>query len=118
MDFKLGIEKEYTLSEGSLNHIINGDISERHDKNEGGKPFLTKILSGGLHTLDAWNTFLDYRPEIKHALLFEPRNMETWYYTRELQNGVILLKIPRECFQSQAAKITLFPETFYKWKKR
>jgi hypothetical protein len=37
-----------------------------------------------------------------------------WYYARELQNGVINLKLPKEIFQSRAAKLTNFPDENYK----
>ncbi len=114
MTYNLGIEGKYKLAESGLNHIINGNLSDRQDKDENGNTILTKIISGGLHTIDAWNSFLNHRPDIKHGLVFNPENNENWYYTRKLQNGVILLRIPRSCFQSQAANITKFPETYYK----
>lgn len=114
MIHNLGIEGKYKLSESGLNHIINGDLSDRQDKDENGNTILTKIISGGLHTIDAWNTFLNHRPDIKHGLVFNPENNENWYYARKLQNEIILLRIPRSCFQSQAANFTKFPETFYK----
>ncbi len=110
----LGIEGKYKLSESGLAHIVNGNLSDRQDKDENGNTILTKIISGGLHTIDAWNSFLNHRPDIKHGLVFNPKDSENWYYARKLQNGVILLRIPRNCFQSQAANITKFPETYYK----
>lgn len=112
--YNLGPNGKYTLSEDALNHIINGDLNDRQDKDSNNKTLLTKVISGGLHTLDAWYKFLSYRTDVKHSLLFEPNNDEKWYYLRELQNKVILLRIPRECFQSKAAKLTEFPETYYK----
>lgn len=55
-----------------------------------------------------------------HGAIFRSDRDSLWYYARELQNGVVLLKIPRELFQSAAAKITLFPDYFqksgYLWK--
>ncbi|MEI6142457.1 MAG: hypothetical protein WCP85_24490 [Mariniphaga sp.] len=114
MTFNLGIEGKYKLSENGIKHIIDGNLSDRQDKDENGNTILTKIIAGGLHTIDAWNSFLNYRPDIKHGLVYNPKNKENWYYARQLQNGVILLRIPRNCFQSQAANITKFPETYYK----
>lgn len=110
----IGPENSYTISDSAINHIINGNISERQDKDSANKTVLTKVIAGGLHTLSAWQTFLVNRPDIKHGLFFDPAKNENWYYCRELQNGVMLLKIPREAFQSKAAKITEFPETYYK----
>lgn len=114
MSHKIGPNGEYTLSDAALNHIINGDLTDRHDKDNNNNTVLRKIISGGLHTLDAWYNFLNHRSDVKNALLFEPNNEEKWYYLRELHNKVILLKIPRECFQSKAAKLTEFPQTYYK----
>lgn len=114
MTHKLGVEGKYSLSEKAINHIVNGDFSNRQEKDENGKTILTKIIAGGLHTMGAWEKFINHRQDIKHALLFNPDNNEKWYYARELQNEVILLKIPKNCFKSQAANITKFPETYYK----
>jgi len=114
MDYQLGPQKQYTLSQGALNHIISGDISERQDKDPAGNTILTKIIAGGLHTFSAWETYRNLRPGIPHGLLVDAAHPTNWYYARELQNGVILLKIPRECFQSKAANLTKFPETYYK----
>lgn len=110
----LGKDNKYMLSDSALDHIIKGDISDRQDKDNAGHTVLKKIITGGLHTLQAWNDFLVFRPDIPHALLVDPMEHERWYYARRLQNGVILLKIPRDCFQSKAANITKFPETYYK----
>ncbi len=114
MTYKLGKNGNYILSEKAINHIINGDFSERQTKNAEGNTVLTKIISGGLHTFSAWNNFLSNRLDITHGLLVDSNQSEKWYYARKLQNGVILLKIPRDCFQSKAANITKFPETYYK----
>jgi hypothetical protein len=114
MPYNLGKNGEYKMSEDALNHIINGDISERLDKDIDGKTILTKIIAGGMHTFSAWNKFLSFRSDITHGLLVNSSQHEKWYYARELQNKIILLKIPRDCFQSKAANITKFPETYYK----
>jgi hypothetical protein len=39
---------------------------------------------------------------------------EAWYFARELQNGVVTLKIPRRLFTGDAASITLQPDNYYK----
>jgi hypothetical protein len=112
---KLGKEQEYSLSENALNHILNGDIGERlydiDGKRNAGK---LQILKGGLHTVDGWKNFRTLHPKLKHLHQFDSAQHKYWYYARELQNGVICLKIPKEVFQSKAAKMTMFPDEYYK----
>ena len=110
----LGPEKEYTLSEEALHHIMLGDLTERQERKNGKATQLITVIGGGLHTVKGVNLFLAKRPNIKHGLFFEPDNDEKWYYARMLQNGVILLRLPKEAFQSKAAKLTTFPESYYK----
>jgi len=114
MTYKLGVEGKYSLSEKAIKHIIDGDFSDRQSKDKNGNTVLTKIIAGGLHTMGAWENFIKHRQDVKHALLFNPKKNENWYYARELQNEVILLKIPKNCFKSKAANITKFPQTYYK----
>ena len=113
--YKLGENDEYSLSEGALCHITNGDITERLYDIEGernaGK--LT-ILKGGLHTVSGWLEFKKRHPSLKHLFHYASNTEPFWYYARELQNGVVCLKLPKELFQSKAAKITMFPDKFYK----
>jgi hypothetical protein len=110
----LGPNGRYSLSDAALQHILIGDISQKQEKDAYNKTILTPVIAGGLHTVKGLKNFLQLRQDIQHGLFFEPDKQETWYYARELQNGVILVKIPREGFQSKAAKITQFPETYYK----
>lgn len=112
--FRVGPEGKYSISEASIQHILNGDISERQDRDRSNLTILVPVIAGGLHTVDGAKEFLKRRPDIRHGLQFEPEADQSWYYARELQNGVILLKIPRQAFQSKAAKLTEFPETYYK----
>lgn len=111
---RLGPESIYTLSEAAMQHIVFGDISRRQDRDATHRTKLTPVIAGGLHTFEGAQTFLKLRPDIHHGLYYEPAEGHHWYYGRALQNGVILLKIPREAFQSKAAKLTEFPETYYK----
>lgn len=112
---KIGKYREYSLCENALNHILNGDIGERlydiGDKRNAGR---FAILKGGLHTVDGWKKFRNLHPELKHLYQFDTNKHKYWYYARELQNGVICLKLPKEIFQSKAAKITMFPDDYYK----
>jgi hypothetical protein len=113
--YTLGENGEYALSDGALNHIINGDVTERLFDIEGernaGK--LT-ILKGGLHTVAGWLEFKKMHPSLKHLYHYDSKAEPFWYYARELQNGVVCLKLPKELFQSKAANITMFPDKFYK----
>lgn len=114
MIYTLGTNGSYTLSQKALDHIIHGDFSERQVKDATGKTTLIKVIAGGLHTFEAWENYLAQRTDITHGLLVSTECSDKWYYARELKNGVILLKIPKDCFQSKAANITKYPQTFYK----
>ncbi|MBO2658648.1 hypothetical protein [Shewanella algae] len=113
--FLLGPKSDYRISEKSLSHIVNGDFTERlieeNDRRTGKKEV---ILSGGLHTAKAWVDFKNKRQDITHLRFYCEGRDKYWYYARELHNNVITLKIPKDLFQKQAAKITEFPETYYK----
>lgn len=112
---KLGENKEYSLGDSALNHILNGDVSERlfdiAGKRNAGK---LMILKGGLHTVIGWKNFRKLHPDLKHLHQYNSDKDKYWYYARELQNGVICLKMPKELFQSKAAKMTMFPDEYYK----
>ncbi len=113
--YNIGPEGKYFLSEAALSHIMHGDFTERlievHGQRTGDKE---TILKGGLHTYQAWMDFKNSRNDIVHLKKYNSNTHKLWYYARSLQNGVITLKIPRELFQSKAANLTKFPDTYYK----
>lgn len=113
--YHLGLGGNYTLSEIALKHILEGDFSERlleeNNRRTGKKEI---ILTGGLHTYNAWINFKNLRNDIVHLRFYNSSTDRFWYYARELHNGVITLKLPREYFQSKAANITKFPDRYYK----
>jgi len=110
----LGINAEYSLTDDAVSHIIYGDLSERLYDVEGVRNAgrLT-ILKGGLHTVSGWLDFKKNHPKLKHLFHFDSNTDPYWYYARELQNGVVCLKLPKELFQSKAARITTFPDEYY-----
>lgn len=114
MEYHLGENGQYKLTEKALNHIIKGDLSDRQLQDKNSKTILKKIITGGLHTWQAWCDFLNLRPDINHGVNNTTEKYENWYYARRLQNDVILLKIPIDCFNSKAANLTKFPQTYYK----
>ena len=105
----LGPDNSYYLSNKALNHILKGEFSERPAAGAS-----EAILTGGLHTYDGWIEFMAKRPEMTHLRFFNSQRDSLWYFSRELSNGVITLKIPKECFQSRAAKNTLKTESYYR----
>ncbi|MNX82941.1 hypothetical protein D3C86_1146840 [compost metagenome] len=72
------------------------------------------VLSGGLHTYQGWEKFAALHPKTVHLLQFQVGVHDAWYFARELQNGVIALKIPRRLFTKGAAGITRSPDNYYK----
>ena len=64
----IGPNNAYSISDDAIKHILNGDISERQDRDDSGNVTLTKVISGGLHTIEAWKNFQSSRPDIKHGL--------------------------------------------------
>jgi hypothetical protein len=112
MDYQLGPQKNYVLKSAALQHILHGDLTKRNERLDG-KTMLTTILTGGLHTFEAWEAFLAVRPDIKHGLFFNENAGEDWYFIRETNNGVMLLKMPRSAFQNNAAKMTKMAENYY-----
>jgi len=103
--------KKLQLTEAAITHITQGNFSIRPLK---GQDNMT-VLSGGLHTYDAWIEFKKkHSDKLEHLHLFNSHEHQYWYYARELGNGVITLRIPRELFTGKAAKITIYPDDYYK----
>lgn len=113
--YNIGPNNQYFLSESALSHIINGDFTEKLIENFGHRTGEKEtIIKGGLHTYQAWINFKQSRNDIIHLKFFNSNKHKLWYYARSLQNGVITLKIPREVFQSKAANLTKYPDSYYK----
>jgi hypothetical protein len=112
--YRLGREGNYSLTTTALEHIIHGDFSIRPGRNHDGRKTSEKILTGGLHTWAGWTDFLSQHNKISHLADFDTDFHSGWYYARELQNGVITLKIPRELFSKDAANITMMPDVNYR----
>lgn len=110
---KLGEHGQYELSEAALAHILRGDTTIRPADKASGRPQET-VLAGGLHTWSGWKAFAALHPSVVHLLDFRAGVHDAWYYARELQNGVITLKIPKRLFTNKAAAITQMPDNYYK----
>lgn len=110
---KFGDAGQYELSEEAFRHIVWGDTAVRPVKSAEG-PDHEVVLSGGLHTYQGWERFAALHPKIVHLLQFQVGVHDAWYFARELQNGVITLKIPRQLFTKGAAGITRPPDNYYK----
>jgi hypothetical protein len=110
---QLGDAGQYELSEESLVHIVSGDTAIRPITTPTGKIQET-VLSGGLHTYDGWKKFLALHPNVVHLMEFRLGINDAWWFARELQNGVITLRIPRSMFTKNAAGITQQPDNYYK----
>ncbi|RZJ85439.1 MAG: hypothetical protein EOO64_00690 [Massilia sp.] len=110
---KFGDAGQYELSEVAFNHILWGDTAVRVADKATGRPQQT-VLSGGLHTHEGWKKFAALHPNVVHLLHFQAGVHDAWYYARELQNGVVTLKIPRRLFTGSAASITKQPDNYYK----
>lgn len=109
----IGEGRELVLNQSSLEHIIYGDIVTKPvDTPEGrvGK----KVLSGGLHTVIGWEKLKAEYPNVAHLYNYNTVVHDDWFYARELQNEVLLLKIPAAMMTTKAAKMTKFPENYYK----
>lgn len=111
----IGPGKKYFLSDDALNHIIHGDFTNqlvvKNGKRTGEK---ISVLKGGLHTYEAWISFKSSRKGVSHLRFYNSNFDACWYFARELFNGVITLKIPREFYQGAAAKSTKNTEDYYK----
>lgn len=110
---RFGKNGEYELSESAIKHIIAGDTKVR-PVNVGGNRTTEIALSGGLHTWGGWESFLNGYNDVVHLLEYDSEIHDDWFFARELQNGVITLKIPRLMFTGSAAKITMQPDNYYK----
>jgi hypothetical protein len=113
--YRLGPKGKYFLSEESFIHIIDGEFSERLiEKNKTRTGEKEIILKGGLHTYQGWVNFKKIRNDIVHLKFYNSNKDKLWYYARNLPNGVITLRIPKELFQSNAANLTRYPDLYYK----
>ncbi|ENH2499035.1 hypothetical protein ABVY78_004633 [Vibrio parahaemolyticus] len=110
---QFGKNGEYELSESAMRHIVTGDTKVR-PVNVDGLRTTEVALSGGLHTWEAWESFLVGYEKVVHLLEYNSDIHDDWFFARELQNGVITLKIPRLMFTGSAAKITMQPDNYYK----
>ncbi|MCH1783124.1 hypothetical protein [Psychrobacter glaciei] len=99
------------LTKAAIVHITQGNFSIRPVRNQDNMT----VISGGLHTYDAWIEFRKkHSNKLEHLHFFNSNKHQYWYYARELGNGVITLKIPRELFTGKAARITMYPDEYYK----
>lgn len=112
-DYILGPKKNYVLTKQALQHIILGDFTSQNIKNKCSKEEIVR-LAGGLHTVKGWLLFKKKLNKIVHGRFYDPNLHNDWYFAKELQNGVILLKLPVSVFKSKAAKITEKLEVYYK----
>jgi hypothetical protein len=110
---KFGDSGQYELSKEAFDHVVSGETSVRPLNMPTGKINET-ALSGGLHTYDGWKKFLALYPNVVHLMIFRVGVHDAWWFARELQNGVITLKIPRRMFTKGAAGITRQPDNYYK----
>lgn len=103
--------KKLELTEHALEHVLKGNFVVRPMKDREDM----KVLSGGLHTCEAWIDFRKcYEDELEHLHFYNSEQHTFWYYARELGNGVVTLRLPRELFSGKAAKITMYPDDYYK----
>ncbi|WP_434761914.1 hypothetical protein [Vibrio fortis] len=103
--------KKLELTEHALEHVLKGNFVVRPMKDRKDM----KVLSGGLHTCEAWVDFRNcYEDELEHLHFYNSSQHTFWYYARELGNGVVTLRLPRELFSGKAAKITMYPDDYYK----
>lgn len=115
------ILKEYVLADGTrlklnksgFKHIIEGEINTKPVGTGNGR-IVKEVLGGGLHTVTGWKLLHAKHPDIEHLYNYEPDKHSDWFYARELQNEVILIKLPSSMMTSKAAKMTRFPENYYK----
>lgn len=110
---KFGEAGQYELCKDALKHILEGDTKIRPFNGPDGRTQET-VLSGGLHAWDGWQKFVALHPNVVHLLQYRVDKHDDWFYARELQNGVITLKIPRRLYTGGAANITKQPDLHYK----
>lgn len=110
---RFGKHGAYELTEPAFRHILAGETAVRPVSTLGVRA--TEIaLSGGLHTWAGWEELLKQHTGVVHLLEYDAGRHDDWFYARELQNGVITLKIPRRMFTGDAASITMKPDVHYK----
>ncbi|SFQ07236.1 hypothetical protein [Enterovibrio norvegicus] len=103
--------KKLELTEHALEHVLKGNFVIRPMKDREDM----KVLSGGLHTCEAWIDFRNcYGNKLEHLHFYNSSQHSFWYYARELGNGVVTLRLPRELFSGKAASITMYPDDYYK----
>lgn len=110
---RFGNNGEYELAELALKHILVGETAVRPIDVLGARSNEV-VLSGGLHTWSGWEELLKQHPGVVHLLEYDANKHDDWFFARELQNGVITLKIPRKMFTGGAASITMKPDIHYK----
>lgn len=110
---RFGDAGQFEPGEPAFNHIIWGETTDRPVRTPAGT-VVERVLAGGLHTYDGWMKFVSQHPKIVHLIQFHMGVDDGWWFARELQNGVITLKIPRRLFNKSAASITQQPDTHYK----
>jgi hypothetical protein len=110
---RFGEQGKYELTELALKHVLAGETAVR-PVNALGVRAAEVVLSGGLHTWAGWEDLLKQHTGVVHLLEYDADRHDDWFYARELQNGVITLKIPRKMFTGDAASITMKPDVNYK----
>lgn len=110
---RFGRDGSYELTELALKHILVGETAVRPIDVLGVRTNEV-VLSGGLHIWGGWEDLLKQHPGVVHLLEYDANQHDDWFFARELQNGVITLKIPRKMFTGGAASITMKPDVHYK----
>ena len=110
---RFGEQGKFELTEAALKHLFVGETTVR-PVNALGERTPEVVLSGGLHTWTGWEQLLKEHAGVVHLLEYDVDRHVDWFYARELQNGVITLKIPRRMFTGDAAAITKMPDVNYK----
>ncbi len=101
------------LHRNALNHTLLGDITDRVNRGDR-VTTIQRIIKGGLHSYKGWEDFRKLHADVEHICFFDPKKHSAWYYARELQNEVVILRVPKLLFSSSAARITMFPDNYYK----
>lgn len=113
-NYLLGPRDLYSLSSAAVQHIFEGELADQVERITDMPTMVKKILKGGLHSFAGWKHLNSKRPEVVHGAIYRSDRHQSWYFARELQNGVVLLKMPRTLFQSNAAKLTLNADIYFK----
>lgn len=112
-EFMLQDGTKLRITDAALKHIIYGEVNTRPQSTTVGRTAI-KVLAGGLHTVSGWESFKAEHPNLKNLYSYISTKDSDWFYARELQNDVILLKLPADLITSKAAKMTRYPENYYK----